>query len=261
MQPATTLTRRSLLRSGVLAAAATLAGGAWRTAPAAAAAGHLRRSAYDGLVGQRFAAGGVELRLLSVTDLAGAAGDKSLAGSEDAFALTFSRALDAALEAGTHTVRHPRLGRFELFVAPVGQPGADRAYEAVIDRSVGAPKSPPRRRRTRDRAPEARAAAPTVAIAAPHGARLLRRVALRRKGRGVRATIVLRPAVDAVQVHACLIRRGKTIAVAARDVRDRRAVLRFRGVRDLRPGRYTLLVTIVDDAGLIASRRRRVTLR
>jgi len=260
MQPVTTLTRRSLLRSGALAAAATLAGGAWRTAPAAAAAGHLRRSAYDGLVGQRFAAAGAELRLVSVTDLAGAAGDKSLVGSEDAFALMFSAPLDAALGSGIHTVRHARLGRFELFVAPVGQPGADHRYEAVIDRSVGAPKSPPRRRRTRDRAPEARAAAPAVAIA-PRGLRLLRRVALRRKGRGLRAAVVLRPGVDAVRVHACLIRRGKTIAVAARDVRDRRAVLRFRGVRDLRPGRYTLLVTIVDDAGLIASRRRRVTLR
>ena len=53
---ATTLTRRSLLRSGSLATAATLAGlRPWSAAPALASAGHLQRSAYDGLVGQRFA--------------------------------------------------------------------------------------------------------------------------------------------------------------------------------------------------------------
>ena len=261
MQPATTLTRRSLLRTGALATAAMLAGaGPWRAAPAAAAAGHLRRSAYDGLVGQRFAAGGVELRLLSVTDLAGAAVDKSLAGSEDAFALTFSGPLDGAIEGGTRTLRHPRLGTFELFVAPVEQPRADRRYEAVIDRSVGAPKSPPKRVPASKAAP--RTAAPAApAAAAPRGARLLRRVALRRRGRGVRATIVLRRDVNAVRVHVTLMRRGKTIAAAERDVRDRRAVMRFRRARDLRPGRYSLLVTIVDDAGLTTTRRRRVTLR
>jgi len=258
MQRATTLTRRSLLRAGALATAATLAGGAWRAAPAAPAAGHLRRSAYDGLVGQRFAAEGVELRLLSVTDLAGAAADKSLAGSEDAFALAFAGPLCARLAAGIHTLRHPRLGSFALFVAPVEQPHSDRRYEVVVDRSVGAPKSPPRRAATP--APK-RSVRPAPTTATPRGARLLRRISLRRRGRGARAEIVLRPGVNAVRVNASLVRRGKEIAVATRKVRDGRAALRFRRVRELRPGRYTLLVTIIDDAGLTATRHRRVTLR
>jgi hypothetical protein len=260
MQPAPTLTRRSLLRAGALATAATLAGvRPWGAASAAAASGHLRRSSYDGLVGQSFGAGSVQLQLLSVSDLAGATVDKSLAGSEDAFALAFSGPLGAPLEAGTHALTHPELGTFELFVAPVEQPHADRRYEAVVDRSVGAPKSPPKRAASRKPAPETAAPeAPTAA--APRSARLLRRVGLRRTPRGARAEIVLREAVNAARVNACLVRRGKTIAVAARDVRDQRAVLRFRGAPDLPAGTYTLLLTVVDEAGLPATRRKRITL-
>jgi hypothetical protein len=142
MTPTTTITRRSLLRTGALATAATFAGlRPWAAARAEAAASHLRRSSYTGLVGQRFAVGAVELRLLSVADVAGAAANRSLAGSQDAFVLTLSGPLDRVLEAGTHTVSNAELGKFELFVAPVGRPRRDRRYEAVIDRSVGAPKS------------------------------------------------------------------------------------------------------------------------
>ena len=74
-------------------------------------------------------------------DLAGAAVDKSLAGSEDAFVLAFAGPLDAALEGGTHAVTHPALGTFELFVSAVEQPQSERRYEAVIDRSVGAKRA------------------------------------------------------------------------------------------------------------------------
>jgi hypothetical protein len=256
MRTTTTLTRRSLLRAGALATAATLAGvRPWGAAPAAAAAGHLRRSSYDGLVGQSFAVDSVELRLLSVSDLAGAAADKSLAASEDAFVLAFSGPLDAPLEAGTHTFAHPGLGTFELFISPVEHPRSDRRYEAVVDRSVGAPKSPPKRA-----AAASTTAAPAAVLAAPRTARLFRRVALRRTARGARADIALRPVMNAERVHGRLMRRGKTIAVAQRDVRDQRAVLRFRGAPDLPAGTYTLLLTVVDEAGLPATRRKRITL-
>ena len=138
MTPSATLTRRSLLRTGALAAAATFAGlRPWAAARAEAAASHLLRSSYTGLVGQRFAAGSVELRLLSVADVAGAASDKSLAGSVDAFVLTFSGPFEPALAAGTHTLRNAALGTFALFLSPVGKPRRDQRYEAVIDRSVG----------------------------------------------------------------------------------------------------------------------------
>ena len=148
------LTRRSLLRLGAAASAGTLVGiRPWAAASAAAAGGpavHLLRSSYTGLTGQSFALASGTLRLLSVSDVAGATVKKSLAGSEGAFVLAFSRPLDAALEAGTHMLSHPELGAFELFVSPVGRPRGDRRYEAVIDRSVRA-RRPPRRRRRRPR--------------------------------------------------------------------------------------------------------------
>jgi hypothetical protein len=109
----------------------------WAAAPAAASSGrHLVRSSYTGLVRRRFAAGSAELRLQSISDVAGAALDASLAGSEDAFVLTFSGRLAQPLESGIHTLRHPDLGTFELFISPVKRPSADCRYEAVIDRSV-----------------------------------------------------------------------------------------------------------------------------
>ena len=128
----------------------------------------------------------------------------------------------------------------------------------MIDRSVGAPKSPPTPAPSAE--PEPVAAAVHAPTAAPKGARLVRRVTLRRTRRGARAEIVLRPAANFERVHGQLMRRGKTLAVADRDVVERRAALRFRGDSRLRAGRYTLLLTLVDDAGLIAVRRRRVTL-
>jgi hypothetical protein len=146
MTPPTTLTRRSLLRMGALATSAALGGlRPWDVAAAEAAASHLRRSSWSRLLGRRFAVGTVELKLLSVTNVAGAAVNASLAGSDDAFVLSFSGPLTPVLRAGTYTLQNPRLGRFELFVSPVGRPGKDQRYEAVIDRSVRVPKSPPGR--------------------------------------------------------------------------------------------------------------------
>lgn len=49
-----------------------------------------------------------------------------------------------------------------------------------------------------------------------------------------------------------------TMAGAVSEVSERRAVLRFRG--DPRPGLCTRVLTVVDDAGLIAIRSRRVKL-
>jgi hypothetical protein len=139
MSSSTTLTRRSLLRSAAAAAAASFVGlHVWPPAHAGAAASHLRRSSYAGLVGKSFTADSVGLKLLAVSDVAGAAVDESLAGSEDAFVLEFSGPLDHPLAGGTHTLSHPRLGQFDLFVSAVDQPRPDRRYEAVVDRSVSA---------------------------------------------------------------------------------------------------------------------------
>ena len=131
---------------GALATAATLGGRRpWDAATAEAAASHLRRSSWSRLPGQRFAAGGVQLQLLTVTNVAGASVNAALAGSDDAFVLTFSGPRTPVLRAGTYTLQNARLGRFELFLSPVARPGKDQRYEAVVDRSVPVPKSPPKR--------------------------------------------------------------------------------------------------------------------
>jgi hypothetical protein len=255
------MTRRSLLQAGAAATAASLLGGRlWSPAAAQAAVpGHLRRSAYRGLTGGAFRAGGTELRLLSVADLAGVATQPALADSEDAFALAFSGPLGAPLESGIQRFSHPELGSFDLFVTPVDQPDGDRRYEVVVDRSVGvAPEPPDPVTPAPDPGP---AAAPEPAAAAQPSRRkrlpLLRRVALRRAGRGARAELVVRPGVR--RVHVRLVRHGHTVATAARDVRDHRAALRFRGA--LPAGAYTLVVTATDRAGARVVKRRRVTLR
>jgi hypothetical protein len=142
MRPSTTLTRRSLMRMGAAATATMVVGlRLWAPARASAASDHLLRSSYAGRLGQRFSTGSVGLELLSVADVAGAAADRSLSGSEDAFVLTFAGPLDSGLEAGTHTLSNAELGTFELFVSPVEQPRGDRRYEGVVDRSVRAPTS------------------------------------------------------------------------------------------------------------------------
>ena len=115
----------------------------WAATPAAAAAGrHLVRSSYTGLSRRSFSVGSAELQLESISDVAGAALDASLAGSEDAFVLTFSGPLAQSLESGTHSLRHPDLGTFELFISPITRPSTECRYEAVIDRSVRARSSP-----------------------------------------------------------------------------------------------------------------------
>ena len=138
MTASSTLTRRSLLRTGALATVATVAGlRPWAAAGAeAAVASHLRRASYTPLIGQRFAVGPIRLRLLSVADVAGAAVDTSLAGSDDAFVLTFGGPLAPVLESSTRTLRHTRLGSFDLFLSPVNKPRKNQRYEAVVDRSV-----------------------------------------------------------------------------------------------------------------------------
>jgi hypothetical protein len=257
MSASVTLTRRSLLRSGALAGAAALVGmRPWAPAPAAAAPGHLLRWSYDGLVSQSFSVGSVELRLLSVSDLAGASVDGALAGSEDAFVLTFAGPLDAARErhpsavaSGARHVRDVRVGGRD--------PRSDRRYDAVVDRSVGAPKS----RRRREAAAAASAAEAASAPAeVPARTPLVRRVALRRTPRGARAKVVLTGAAEFERVYGRLTRRGKTIAVASDDVLARRVALRFRGVPDLPAGKYSVHLLLVDGAGRVVKRRRRVTL-
>ena len=265
------LTRRSLLRAGAGAGAAAVIGvRPWAAAAAASTApGYLTRSGYAGLEGTSFTvetgADPVVLRLESVADVAGATSRRSLVGSDDSFALTFSGPLGSPLDSGIHTLRHPRLGSFELFASPVDDPEESRTYEVVVDRSVpersavreapadGALAAP------RDPAPPETAAPETPAPGDPPRTALLRRASLRRAGRWLRCELTL--AVDAERVRVRLMRNGHVLARTSGRVEDGRAVLRIEGDRPLSAARYTLLVTAVHADGTHTAERRRVTVR
>ncbi len=53
---------------------------------------------------------------------------------QEQFALTFRGPLHSFLGQGTFPVEHPVLGRFDLFLVPVGQEAAGFLYEAVFNR-------------------------------------------------------------------------------------------------------------------------------
>jgi uncharacterized protein DUF6916 len=263
MNETTGLTRRSLLCAGATAgAAAALGVRPW--AAAAAGPGYLRRSGYAGLEGTHFTAETgakpVVLRLESVSDVAGAASRHALVGSDDAFSLKFSGPLGTPLDSGIHTLHHPSLGSFDLFSSPVDAPEGDQHYEVVIDRSVGlraqpeAPKAPEAPR------PEALAERPQRKEPEPV-AGLVRRASLRRAGRWARGEVVLRQSVTAERMRCRLLRKGKVVARAVRDVTDQRAVMRLEAAHRLDAGAYTLVVTAIDADGEAKSERVRVTLR
>jgi hypothetical protein len=266
------LTRRSLLRAGAGAGAAVVIGvRPWAAAAAAGstAPGYLTRSGYAGLEGTSFTvetgADPVVLRLDSVADVAGAATRRSLAGSEDSFALTFSGPLGSPLDSGIHTLRHPRLGSFELFASPVDEPEKSRTYEVVVDRSVPQEAAlraatPPAPVAPSDTPPETPAHGDAAAAGSPRTT-LLRRAALRRAGRWLRCELVLGRSVDAECVRVRVMRNGHVLARASRRIEDGRAVLRIEGDRALSAARYTLLVTAVHADGTHTAERRRVTVR
>lgn len=271
MNQTTGLTRRSLLCVGA-AAGAAVALGVRPWAAAAAGPGYLTRSAYAGLEGTRFTvetgAEPVVLRLESVSDVAGAASRRALAGSDDAFALKFSGPLARPLDSGIHTLHHPRLGSFELFSSPVDAPAADQSYEVVVDRSVGLPTGSSEAPKPRERAEPEQLEEVEKPDAdtrrdekQPAALAVVRRASLRRAGRWARCEVVLRRSVEAERVRCRLFRRGRLVARATRDVTDQRAVMRLEATRPLAAGTYTLVVTALGADGSATSERRRVALR
>lgn len=139
------LTRRRLVQAGGVAAAGLYLGGLSASASAATAAAgpaYLRRASYVKLTNSAFtatSAGGARasLRLAEVSDLVRARTEKSLQGSDNAFALVFTGPRSTPLAGAIHELRHATLGTFALFIAPVGRAtAAGQRYEVVIDRSM-----------------------------------------------------------------------------------------------------------------------------
>jgi hypothetical protein len=76
----------------------------------------------------------VELTLVSAADLKAAAPNPSLTAGTESFSLLFvGSRLSSRLMDGTYNIDHGALGRFSLFMAPVGKP-QQRRYEAIVIR-------------------------------------------------------------------------------------------------------------------------------
>jgi hypothetical protein len=263
------VTRRSLLATGGIAGAAAVAGiRPWAPAPAQAATAadtpsYLLRSSYQSLSTQSFGASlrgqSSDLTLQAVEDLpAAAAADKALAGSEDAFALSFSSS--SQLEAEIHTFSHPDLGVFDLFIAPVERQGA---YEVVVNRSVNAPKHYP----PAPRSSEGPVAPPKPDAKPPPGAPklpkpLVRRIATRRVGRAVVADVTFEHRADLKWAVVWLSRRGVVVATAMeKHVHGSHVSLRLPFHKRPRGGRYELTVGAKDRHGHDEYKTTRITLQ
>ena len=130
------LTRREVLVVGGGAAATVLLGGP--TASAAMAAGSpLRRSTWLGLSDRRLGVGRIgvpwrQFTLQEVADLPRAATLARYQGSADAFSLLFDGPPGGVQ--GTYVMDHPDIGRFRMFLTPVGRASGVQTYEAIVDR-------------------------------------------------------------------------------------------------------------------------------
>jgi hypothetical protein len=93
----------------------------------------LRRETFQPLVGSTFtlrtANGTQDVVLTAVKPHKTARTEKG-----ECFSLLFSVPAKGAVESGTYSMAHPALGTFGMFVSAVGQRGADRRYEAVVNR-------------------------------------------------------------------------------------------------------------------------------
>jgi hypothetical protein len=261
------VTRRGLLKAGGVAGAATLISAQLTAVPATAATvdnstpDYLRRSSYAHLAVLYFSATrdgkSTPIKLEALEDLPAAATDNDLKGSEDAFTLAFSA--EKPIDGGIYELAHPELGSFDLFISPVAN---GVGYEAVVNRSVGAPKSVPRAPRNpqhRMQRPDAHAIKPVHSN--------VKRIRLRRSSRGLVCEVILahgnhgKQPAPVTRVTAWVERNGRPVATTSRTgLHGHRLAFRVPTERRLRGGDYDVTVATTDRDGDIAYAKARVAL-
>ena len=97
---------------------------------------HLRLATYVPLVGSAFRIHQEEASSLKVTLVSAT----RLPAAGESFSLVFRGAADAAVGQQTYTLEHPRLGRFPLFIVPVGPATKTQDFQAIVNRISGAPR-------------------------------------------------------------------------------------------------------------------------
>ena len=101
-------------------------------------AGHFTKDAFSPYVGTTFrirtGSGAVDLRLTKITDLKAISKTPSRIAGRESFSLLFAGSSNSQLlTQETRPIEHRELGRFSLFLVPVGKP-TSRHYEAIIVR-------------------------------------------------------------------------------------------------------------------------------
>ena len=135
------LTRGGLMKLGAAAAFAAAAGGAGRALAGVGIAGsglrkpaggadYLRHTTFVPLVGTDFRIHRPDARPLRVKLI----DVKQLRSAGESFSLLFHGHAGASLPQGIHRIEHQALGRFDLFVVPVGRGASGQDFEAVINR-------------------------------------------------------------------------------------------------------------------------------
>lgn len=252
----TAITRRGLLRAGGVAGAAAVVGvKPWADAAAAtgSAPSPLHRSSYATLGDTSFSADGVGLSLVAVSDLPVASTHKALAGSEDAFVLTFEGS-GALLASGVHTLSNRQLGAHALCISPVDQPDATQRYEVVVFNPT-LPKHPPK-------PPVKRRPGKRVQPPKPKS-RSVRRISLGRLKRGVACRVALIDKAHVKRVTVWLVRGDRVVAAGTRRrVLGRHHVtFKFPVRRRLHGGPYVVFVETKHRDGKVEMKRQRLTLR
>lgn len=265
------LSRRTVLkRSGLGALALSLPASGWLAGPAEAkvAVPALRRATWLPLVGESVGvAGGPELRVDAVADLAGAARDAGLRDLDEAFVVSLSAPGGAELGSGLHELSHPAFGQVVLFVSPVGAAGDRARFELVVDRTIriAAALDAPQ---IDDVLAASAAAAATPGDVAPAtgpsrslAARRLRvRASARRVGGKVVATLAF-PGGGVQAVRLEVHRNGRRVATGSAAVRHGEATVPLRARRHLARGRYELVLTVTDRRATTTTLHRTLTVR
>ncbi len=74
-----------------------------------------------------------DAKLIEVTPVGSRSGGSGAVAQRDAFSIVFRGPAEPVLPQRIYTLEHTKLGRFELFLVPIG-PGADgMRYEAVFN--------------------------------------------------------------------------------------------------------------------------------
>ena len=122
--------------------AARAADSAYGTAPRIGGHGIMLKevtvSVFEECVGNTFrihadAGISVDAELIEATALGSRSGSSGVVAPRDAFSIVFRGPVEPVLPQKIYTLEHAKLGRFELFLVPIGPDAGGMCYEAVFN--------------------------------------------------------------------------------------------------------------------------------